>query len=257
MIVYGLIGYPLSHSFSRQYFSDKFQQEKITGCTFLNFEIQSAEEIESLLEKQPEIAGLSVTIPHKETIIPFLNELDESALSVGAVNCIKRFRAEDGQWILKGFNTDVHGFSGSLKPILKPHHTRALILGTGGASKAVAAALERMNVAYSFVSRSGEETQKTSVISYNALTESTIQECPLIINTTPLGMLPDIDTCPAIPYEALSTRHLLFDLIYNPSETLFLKKGKRMGASIKNGLEMLHLQAEKAWSIWNAETFSL
>src|ERR1051326_1081269 len=239
MKTYGLVGFPLSHSFSQKYFTEKFKKENLADCEFKNFSMQSIGEFPSLLNQNPSLVGLSITIPHKESVIKFLDEIDETAKKIGAVNCI---RISDR----KGFNTDAFGFEHSLKPLLKPHHTHALILGTGGASKAVAYILGKSKIKFKYVSMTKGN------ISYSALSRSLIEENTLIINTTPLGMFPDINECPDIPYEYLTPKHLLYDLTYNPEETLFLKKGKEKGAQIKNGLEMLHLQAEEAWRIWNS-----
>lgn len=247
MRTFGLIGYPLSHSFSQKYFTQKFERENIAGCEFRNFPLEDIAKLPALLKEYPSLEGLSVTIPHKQNILPYLNEIDPPAKEIGAVNCI-RLSHQGKSLRLKGYNTDVHGFGQSLKPLLKPHHTQALVLGTGGAAKAVSYFLDKSKIKFRLVSKSGKG------ISYNSLTRSLIEENTLIINTTPLGMFPNLDACPEIPYEFLSPQHLLYDLTYNPEESLFLRKGKEKGAQIKNGLEMLHLQAEKAWEIWNHPT---
>lgn len=238
----GLIGYPLSHSFSKKYFSDKFLDENIKGFHYDLFPLNDIQKLTRLLKEQPNLLGLNVTIPYKEQVIPFLDEISESAKAIGAVNTI---RIENGK--LKGFNTDAYGFEESLKVFLKPHHKNALILGTGGAAKAIQYVLEKLDIGYKYVSR----TPKAEQFSYDELNEQIFNKYEIIVNTTPLGMFPKVEQCPAIPYEYLTNQHLLYDLVYNPKETLFLKKGKEKGASIKNGLEMLHLQAEKAWSIWS------
>lgn len=239
MKTYGLIGFPLSHSFSQKYFTEKFKRENLSDCEFKNFSLESIEEFPALLKENPNLVGLSITIPHKQAIMKFLKSVDPTAKTIGAVNCV---RIND----MKGFNTDAFGFEQSLKPLLKLHYTSALILGTGGASKAVAYILDKSKIKFKYVSRIKGN------ISYSALNRSVIEENLLIINTTPLGMFPNVNECPDIPYEYLTPKHLLYDLIYNPEETLFLKKGKEKGAPIKNGLEMLHLQGEEAWTIWNS-----
>ena len=237
----GLIGFPLSHSFSKKYFSEKFEREHIEGWQYELFPLERIGELPDLLARNPSIVGLNVTIPYKEAVIPYLDMVDESA-TFGAVNTIK---IENGQ--LHGFNTDVYGFEVSLKPLLKAHHTAALVLGTGGAAKAVVSVLERLGIAHRYVSRTPHEEQ----FSYQNINKNVLDEYSLIVNTTPLGMYPKAAVCPDLPYEKLTKKHLLYDLVYNPDVTTFLKNGKKRGAAIKNGLEMLHLQAERAWSIWN------
>ena len=244
MKTFGLIGYPLSHSFSGQYFNEKFRNENI-DARFVNFPIESIDNLPEILNR-PEIAGLSVTLPYKQQVIPFLDELSEEASNIGAINVI-RFIRESEKTILKGYNSDVWGFVNSLKPLLDSHHKKALILGTGGASKAVAYGLFSLGIEYRFVSR----TQGENLLSYNTLTPNIIDEHKLIINTTPLGMYPKTDECPDIPYSAISEKHLAYDLTYNPEITTFLMMASRQGAKIKNGKEMLILQAERAWGIWN------
>lgn len=246
MKTYGLIGFPLIHSFSEKYFFEKFRIEKIKDCEYKLFQVQNIKELTELIKDNPSIEGLNVTIPYKQTVIPYLDELDEVASKIKAVNTIKIFRGEK-KIKLKGFNTDAWGFKQSLELLLQPLHTHALILGTGGAAKSVRYVLSQLGTRFIFVSRSPRNILS---ISYDGVTEKTIQQHKLIINTTPLGMFPDIESFPAIDYESITPNHLLFDLIYNPAETLFLKKGKEKGAQIKNGLEMLHLQADKAWEIW-------
>ena len=243
MKLYGLIGFPLSHSFSKKYFTEKFEKEGLSGCRFENFPIASVDEIKKVLADHPDLAGLGVTIPHKKTIIPFLDEVSEEVKKINACNCI---RIRDGK--LMGFNTDITGFERSLKKNLKPHHTDALILGTGGSSKAVEYVLKRLNISYRSVSRKPSSQN----LSYEQVTTDVIKKFKLIINTTPLGMYPNVVQAPDIPYEALGSQHLLFDLIYNPEKTLFLKKGEEMGAEIKNGLEMLTILAEENWTNWNS-----
>lgn len=240
----GLIGYPLSHSFSKSYFGGKFEREGISGYTYQLFPLQAIEELVPLLQSHPELAGLNVTIPYKVAVVPFLDELDDTAAAIGAVNTI---RVKDGR--LKGYNTDAYGFEASLRPLLQEQHKRALVLGTGGASRAIAYVLEKLGLEILFVSRHPEDKE----IGYDEIDGAVLAGYPVIINSTPLGTWPDTEACPDIPYAALSDRHILYDLIYNPEETLFLKKGKQQGAVTKNGLEMLHLQAEKSWEIWTNE----
>jgi shikimate dehydrogenase len=241
MRTFGLIGFPLTHSFSVNYFTDKFQRENISDARYYNYPIQNIGDVLQVFERE-NLCGINVTIPYKETIIPFLDELDSSASGVGAVNTVV---LRDRKKI--GYNTDVYSFENSLRPLLREHHNKALILGTGGSSKAVAYVLKKLEIEFQFVSR----TQKENTISYRDLKPQTILEYKLIINTTPVGMFPETQDAPDIPYSFITSQHLLFDLIYNPSETEFLKRGKQQGAQIKNGLEMLQLQAEKSWTIWN------
>lgn len=237
---YGLIGFPLSHSFSPGYFANKFEKEGIQDASYEAFPIERIELLSSLLkEKSP--LGLNVTIPYKEQVIPLLDDIDDLAKRVGAVNTLLY---KDGK--LKGYNSDVIGFGNSLQPLLKPNHTKALILGTGGAAKAVQVALEELGISYQYVSRQSNE----NVITYNDIDEELLNEYHLIIHTTPLGMYPNTDAKPDLPYDILTSDHLLFDLVYNPEKTAFLLEGEQRGAQIKNGLEMLHLQAEASWEIW-------
>ena len=245
MRTFGLIGYPLSHSFSQKYFTDKFAAEGIVD-QYLNFPIASIEEVTSLIESTPSLLGLNVTIPYKTQVIQYISELDEVAAKVKAVNCIL---IEGDKKKLYGYNTDVYGFLQSIKPFLESHHTRALILGKGGAALAVAYCLKQLNIDYFFVSR--EAVNKNNTISYREVNKQVITSSPLIINCTPLGMFPAVDSCPPIPYEHLTDKHFLYDLIYNPAETLFLQKGRSAGAIVLNGLSMLQLQADKSWEIWN------
>ncbi|MFN8285010.1 MAG: shikimate dehydrogenase [Chitinophagales bacterium] len=239
---FGLIGYPLSHSFSKGYFTEKFAKENITDCRYDIFPLEKIEDFTELCNTHNKLAGLNVTIPYKEKIIPFLDELDETAANIGAVNTIK---FSDHKRI--GFNSDAYGFEMSLKPLLKSHHTSALILGTGGASKAVEYVLKKLGIDYQYVSRNKSE----KAIAYEEVNDSIIQHSALIINCSPIGMYPNIDSAPDIPYQFLTDNHLLYDLIYNPEETQFLTEGKQRGAQTKNGLEMLYLQAERSWEIWN------
>jgi shikimate dehydrogenase len=247
MKVFGLIGYPLGHSFSAGYFTKKFEAEAIKNCVYKNFPLDTIDKFPALFNEIPELAGLNVTIPYKEKVIPFLNEIDAEAKEIGAVNTVKITKSEKGIK-LKGYNTDVYGFENSLKPLLNNNHKKALILGTGGASKAIKYILKKLKI--EFISASIEDL-KENEIKYSEITEEIVKERTLIINATPLGTFPNIDVCPEIPYEIISSDHILFDLVYNPETTLFLKKGQEKGAKTKNGLEMLHLQAERAWKIWN------
>ena len=238
----GLIGFPLSHSFSQSYFQKKFEEDQILDHWYENFPIPEINHLPDLFSKHKNLIGINVTIPYKEQVIPYLDQLDETAHAIQAVNTIKRV---DGK--LFGFNTDVYGFRQSIIPLLKPHHQRALILGTGGASKAVKYVLNSLGIEYLSISRNPIEDQ----IGYPDLNQTMIEFHSVIINTTPLGMVPKIDQFPDIPYQYISRHHLLYDLIYNPAETAFLKFGKSRGAQIKNGHEMLILQAERAWAIWH------
>ncbi len=248
MKLYGLIGYPLKHSFSKGYFNEKFLAEGI-DAQYVNFEISSIKEFKQILEDHPELSGLNVTSPYKEQVMPLLNGLDkESAGKVGAVNVIKIIRDGKKKPRLIGYNSDIVGFERSIKPVLRPEMKKALILGTGGASKAVFHGLKDLGVESTLVSRS---KKGKDIISYADLTREVIQENPVIINATPVGMFPANDICPDIPYEYLTDRHLLYDLIYNPDQTLFMTKGKERGAQVMNGLEMLLLQAFVSWEIWN------
>ncbi len=246
MKTFGLIGYPLEHSFSQRYFTQKFKDENIEA-RYLNFPIESIEEFPDLLEKHPYLAGLNVTIPYKQQVMTYLHEVDSVAKEVGAVNVIK-FSWNDKKPHLVGYNSDITGFSKSIKPLLQPHHKKALILGTGGASKAVAYALKELGLLYRFVSRTPKHP---SHVSYDSLNEDILKEYAVIVNTTPSGMSPNTDDCPPLPYNGITSKHLAFDLIYNPETTLFMQKCREKGAVVKNGLEMLHLQAEDAWDIWN------
>jgi shikimate dehydrogenase len=241
---FGLIGYPLSHSFSKGYFAAKFAKENIVDCKYDIFPLEKIGDFVGLCNTHKNLVGLNVTIPYKEKIIPFLDELDETAANIGAVNTIK---FNNGKKI--GYNSDCYGFEMSLKPLLKSHHTQALILGTGGASKAVEYVLKKLGIDYQYVSR----TKNDNAISYDELlTTHDLRLTTLIINCSPIGMYPNIHDAPAIPYQFITDKHLLYDLIYNPEETQFLKEGKERGAQTKNGLEMLHLQAERSWQIWNS-----
>lgn len=241
MKLFGLIGKTLEHSFSRDYFLDKFKTEGNRDADYQFFEIDEIRTFPEIIKLIPKLYGLNVTIPYKSTIIPYLQELDEKARRIGAVNTIQFLP----NGLLKGWNTDYLGFRDSILPLLKPHHTTALIFGDGGASKAVQIVLRDLSIAYTVISRHGD-TQ------YKDVDAAMIKEHALLINCTPLGMFPDVKSCVDIPYAAISDSHLVYDLVYNPEETRFLNKAKIQGATIKNGLEMLHLQAEAAWKIWNS-----
>lgn len=242
--LFALIGKNISYSFSRGYFTAKFSNLGLENHEYVNFDFQNLDEFtERLKTHKNNLRGMNVTIPYKQEIFNFLDEIDKEAKIIGAVNTIKITDA--GKLI--GFNTDVYGFKKSLQPLLKKHHKKALILGTGGASKAVAYVLDELEIEYQFVSRAAKEGDLT----YKELNKEIINSHLLIINCTPLGTHPAIDNAPEIPYNDITDKHLLYDLIYNPAETTFLKNGKKMGADIKNGLEMLEQQAEKAWEIWN------
>jgi shikimate dehydrogenase len=243
---YGLIGYPLGHSFSKNFFNEKFSSEGI-DAEYVNFEIPSIKDFPNVLLENPTLQGLNVTIPYKQQVIPYLDELDEDARQIGAVNVIKVIRPEKGKVRLVGYNSDVIGFSGSIEPLLEPRHRKALILGTGGASKAVDYGLRKLGLEVKFVSRRKQE----GMLTYEELTPEVMDDYKVIVNCSPVGMFPHTEECPQIPYELLTPNHLLFDLIYNPDVTLFMKKGKERGAIVKNGLEMLLLQAFGAWNIWN------
>ena len=238
----GLIGRNISYSFSAGYFASKFKKLNLTNHEHRNFDLASIDELQQVLKNNSHLRGFNVTIPYKEEIIPLLDEIHPEALKIGAVNTVKIENTK-----LIGYNTDCYGFETSLKPGLQPWHKKALILGTGGASKAIAHVLDKNDIKYSFVSRNS----KKATFTYQELNKNIISAHQLIINCTPLGTYPDIEKKPDIPYTALTNRHLLYDLIYNPSETAFLTKGKNAGATIINGLKMLELQAEKAWEIWN------
>lgn len=238
---YGIIGYPLGHSFSRAFFTEKFQREHI-DAEYVNFEIASANMLPGIVQANPNLRGLNVTLPHKEAVIPMLNELSDEAKEIGAVNVI---RVRDGR--LKGFNSDIIGFVDSIRPILKPWHQHALVLGPGGASRAIRVGLQRLGIEWTYVSR----TPAPGRLTYSELTPELMEHYQVIVNCSPVGMFPRVDACPDIPYQLLTGRHLLYDLVYNPQETLFLKRGAERGAAVKNGLEMLHLQALASWRFWN------
>ncbi len=242
--IYGLIGYPLTHSFSQQYFNRKFDAESI-AARYVNFEIPEIADFPDIIKDNPNLRGLNVTIPYKEQVISYLDELDPDTAEIGAVNVIKFIR-KGSKLRLKGYNSDVIGFTDSLSPLLTPEMKHALVLGTGGASKAVMQALKKLGISATLVSRTPSEGRYT----YSDLTPEIMAENLLIINTTPLGMYPHMDECPDIPYDQLTPAHLCYDLLYNPDVTLFMRKAAEHGAATKNGLEMLLLQAFAAWNIW-------
>lgn len=242
MRLFGLIGYPLTHSFSKSYFSEKFKKEGISNCSYENFQLANIQDLPKIISDNPLLQGLNVTIPYKESVLQFLNECNDLVKQTGACNCIK---IEKGD--LKGYNTDVPGFERSLLKKLHPSHKNALILGTGGAAKAVGFVLQKNKIHFKNISRRKSETSLT----YDDVTPALIREHTLIINTTPAGMFPNVDEFPLIPYEAISKDHFLFDLVYNPPKTIFLSKGEERGALVENGYDMLVYQAEESWTIWN------
>ncbi|MCR5643056.1 MAG: shikimate dehydrogenase [Prevotella sp.] len=245
---YGLIGYPLGHSFSISYFNQKFADENI-DAEYVNFEIPSIDDLQEILDTNPDLLGLNVTIPYKEKVIPFLDSISPEAQAIGAVNVI-RIKHEGRKVKLKGFNSDVIGFTQSIEPMLdKKWHQKALVLGTGGASKAITYGLKSLGIEPVYVSR----YQRPGTIQYEQITPEVVKEYNVIVNCTPLGMYPHVEECPLLPYEAMDSHTILYDLIYNPDETLFMKKGRKQGADVKNGLEMLLLQAFASWEIWNGK----
>lgn len=259
---YGLIGYPLSHSFSKQYFTEKFKREHIEDAEYDSYPLEHIKDLQDLLDVHPDICGLNVTIPHKISVLKYLDWIEHDARNAGAVNCIRvtaespvlaSFLGEVGvsghDFRLEGFNTDIYGFQMSLKPLLKDSNDEALVLGDGGAAKAVKCVLDNLGIDYKVVTRRHHEGN----LLFSELKPHHIAKHKIIINTTPLGTYPNVHECPPIPYDALTPEHLLYDLIYNPEKTLFLQKGEEKGATIKNGYEMLVLQAERSWHIWNSK----
>lgn len=242
---YGLIGYPLGHSFSKSYFNEKFENEGI-NAEYINFEIPTLDSLPEILASNPELKGLNVTIPYKEKVISYLDSISPEARAIGAVNVI-RVDHKGNDTYLKGFNSDVIGFTKSIEPLLERFHKKALILGTGGASKAINFGLKSLGLETVFVSR----FERHGTIQYSQITPDIIQEYNVIVNCTPCGMYPHIDECPQLPYEAMTSKNILYDLLYNPDETLFMKKGAQHGATVKNGLEMLLLQAFASWEFWH------
>ncbi len=244
---YGLIGYPLGHSFSISYFNEKFQNENI-DAEYINFEIPTIDALPEVLASNPELKGLNVTIPYKEKVISFLDSVSPEARAIGAVNVIS-VKHKGNEIKLKGYNSDVIGFTKSIEPLLERFHKKALILGTGGASKAINYGLKSLGIETVFVSR----YERPGTIQYENITPEVIHEYNVIVNCTPCGMYPHIDECPSLPYEAMDEKNLLYDLLYNPDQTLFMKKGAEHGATVKNGLEMLLLQAFSSWEFWNKD----
>ena len=244
MRTFGIIGLPLSHSFSQRYFTHKFEQENIADAVFKNYAIESIDALENILKAEPTLQGLAVTIPYKKAVLPFLNNATDAVVQMGACNCI---RIKEDQ--LFGHNTDVLGFEESFKKHLQPHHTKALILGSGGAAAAVEYVLQKLHIEYMVVSR--RALPQKSFIDYKVIDENLLQQYAIIINCTPLGTYPNVEEAPGIPYHLLSSQHYLFDLVYNPPLTKFLKLGQAQGAAIQNGYDMLTIQAEYNWKIWN------
>jgi len=243
---YGLLGYPLGHSFSRKFFTEKFADENI-DAEYLNFELPSMDQYLATLDSHPTLRGHNVTIPYKQQVMPFLDDMSDEARAIGAVNVVK-VSMIDGRRHLKGFNSDVIGFVDTISPLLKPNHRKALILGTGGASKAIRYGLEtKLGMEVKFVSR----TPKEGMFTYADLTADIIKEYPVIVNCSPSGMYPHVDECPDLPYDSMTSDNLLYDLVYNPDVTLFMKKGAAHGATVKNGLDMLIGQAIASWRFWN------
>ncbi|MCA6365346.1 MAG: shikimate dehydrogenase [Bacteroidetes bacterium] len=250
---FGLIGFPLTHSFSPHYFAGKFEREGITDTSYQLFPLEHIAQLPQLLASEPALCGFNVTIPYKQSILPLLDSADEVAQAVGAVNTVLINRTQSGKhgaFALNGTNTDVYGFRQSLKPFLTSAHERALILGTGGAAAAVDYVLRQIGVETIFVSSSGKTRSDRTVLHTSEVNEYVLAACKLIVNTTPLGMHPNTEAAPALPYEKLTPAHLLYDLIYNPAETRFMQLGRQHGATAMNGLDMLKLQAEKAWEYW-------
>jgi len=240
---FGLLGRNINYSFSKGYFTEKFKNENIEGCTYENFDLADITDFPQIIENNSDIYGINVTIPYKEQVMQYMDEMSEKASKIGAVNTIKF--TKEGK--LKGYNTDYYGFMESIKPLLQAHHKKALILGTGGASKGVAFALEELGIDYTFVSRS----EKENIISYEQINADTFDNYQIVINSSPVGTSPNIEEFPLIPYEYFTENHIAYDLVYNPAETQFLKKAKAQGAQTKNGQDMLVYQAEKSWEIWN------
>ena len=242
---YGLIGYPLSHSFSIGYFNEKFQNEGI-DAEYVNFEIPQIELLPEILASNPDLMGFNVTIPYKEKVIRYLDHVSPEARAIGAVNVVSVIHKNKGYY-LKGYNSDVIGFTKSIEPMLEPFHKKALILGTGGASKAIYYGLKSLGLECVFVSR----YERPGTVQYDKITGDDVREYNVIVNCTPCGMFPHTNECPNLPYEAMDSHNLLYDLIYNPDETMFMHKGAKQGATVVNGLEMLLLQAFASWEFWH------
>jgi shikimate dehydrogenase len=245
---YGLIGNPLKHSFSKGFFNNKFASENI-DAEYINFEIPTIKDFKSIIKNNPQLKGLNVTIPYKEQVIPYLDQLSENAKLIGAVNVVKIDRKK-GKPQLTGYNSDIIGFKESISPMLQEQHKRALVLGTGGAAKAIYLGLKQLGIIVTYVSR---EKKSETMMTYSELDKDVMETNTVIVNCTPVGMWPNVDKCPDIPYNLLTKEHLLYDLLYNPDETLFMKKGRMQDAVVKNGLEMLILQAFASWNFWQEE----
>lgn len=245
MKLYGIIGYPLSHSFSQKYFTEKFKQEGIKDCRYESWPIPSINDLKDLLKQNPDLLGFNITIPYKQAVLQYLDDATNIPAGLKACNCIKISNKE-----MIGYNTDIIGFERSLLSQLKPHHRNALVLGNGGAAEAVKFVLKKLHIPYQLVSR---QPHDESILTYADLNEDIITKNKLIINTTPVGTFPGVTECPDIPYQYLTAQHHLFDLIYNPEKTLFLQKGEERGATIQNGYEMLLIQADESWRIWNED----
>lgn len=244
---YGLIGYPLGHSFSVTYHNQRFADEGI-NAKYVNFEIPNIEQLIEVLSSNPELKGLNVTIPYKEKVMEYLDYISPEARAIGAVNVI-RVVHEGTKIELRGYNSDVIGFVQSIEPIIESYHKKALVLGTGGASKAICYGLKSLGIEPVLVSR----YERPGTIQYASITPDVVKEYNVIVNCTPLGMFPKTNECPALPYEAMDEKNILYDLIYNPDETLFMRKGAERGAAVKNGLEMLLLQAFASWEFWTGK----
>ncbi|MEL7586135.1 MAG: shikimate dehydrogenase [Prolixibacteraceae bacterium] len=250
MKTYGLIGYRLGHSFSKRFFTEKFEKENLKDHEYVNFELDSIEEFPGLFKRHDHLYGLNCTIPYKQQIMPFLDEIHQEAAAAGAVNTIRIIR-QAGRQQLIGYNTDIYGFEHSFRPLLREQHKKALILGTGGASKAVKYVLNKLQI--DFLSATTKAEPGSGEIPYQDISVPLLKDFLIVIQTTPLGMFPNTASCPELPWDALTSNHLLFDLVYNPEETLFMKRGRERGATVKGGLEMLHLQAIRSWEIWNED----
>ena len=249
---FGLFGTPLEQSYSKKFFTEKFQREGRNDCVYENFETENIYDLKKIVRENPDLMGLNITIPFKQDVIPMLDNLDDISQKIGAVNTIKIIRQDQTKFELHGYNTDAWGFELAIRPILRPHHRRALILGTGGSAKAVSYVFRKLNIEHFFVTREDSRFH----YSYADLNSNTMRAFQIIVNTTPLGMFPKVNECPNIPYEFLTHKNLCFDLIYNPAQTLFLEKSKDAGAFIHNGFRMLRLQAEKSWEIWNEPAYA-
>ncbi|TAH42978.1 MAG: shikimate dehydrogenase [Bacteroidetes bacterium] len=248
---FGLFGHPLEHSYSKKFFTEKFMREGREDCVYENYESTDIYDLKKIVHENPNLLGLNVTIPFKQEVIPLLDNLDDISQKIGAVNTIRVHRQDQNKFELHGFNTDAWGFELALRPILRPHHRRGLILGTGGSAKAISYVFRKLNIEHFFVTREDSRFHYT----YADLNQNTMKAFQIIVNTTPLGMFPDVDTFPNIPYEFLTHKNLCFDLTYNPAQTRFLEKSKESGAFIHNGFRMLRLQAEKSWEIWNTPIY--